>query len=66
MMDQRRPDDQFANHQKFALYLAEQGWLAQSAFNSVECACAAFELTQRRRGSDAAREAMNKAAIKAL
>ena len=54
--------EQFDGYGAFTRYLVEKGWVAPKDASAVECAAAAFENTQRRRGSDAARAAMDKAA----
>lgn len=55
----------FNEYQTFTQYLVAQGWVKDSDAEAVKSAVAAFENTQRHRGSDAAREAMEKAARKA-
>jgi len=57
--------EQFDDYAAFTKYLVANGWVTAKNANAVESAVAAFENTQRRRGSDAAREAMDKAARRA-
>lgn len=57
--------DDFDNSRTFAAYLIDRGWIKEGHERDIESASAAFESIQRRRGSEAARKAMNKAAEKA-
>jgi hypothetical protein len=57
--------DNFKDYQTFAAYLRDKKWIAEDAFSSIEASLAAFENSQRQRGAEAARQAMDKAARKA-
>jgi hypothetical protein len=56
--------DQFNDYHSFLAYVVSSGWVSVENATSVESALAAFESTQRRRGAEAARQAMDKAARK--
>ena len=57
--------DHFDDYRTFTAYLVRLGWVSETNMSAVESAIAAFENVQRRRGSEAARIAMDKAARKA-
>lgn len=65
MNERNNMSDRFDDYQTFADYLLASGWVPQEHISSVTSALAAFENEQRRRGSEAARIAMDKAARKA-
>lgn len=58
-------DIRFTAYDSFARYLVAQGWVAEEYEDSVRCAAAAFEVTQRRRGIESARKSMDRACDKA-
>lgn len=55
----------FDHYSALTAYLVANGWVNEANKRDIETALAAFENTQRRRGSEAARVAMDKAARKA-
>lgn len=57
--------DKFDDYKTFAAHLIESGWIKEGSERFVQESLAAFENTQRRRGSEAARKAMNKAVERA-
>lgn len=58
-------DDKFDSFESFSDYLAHMGWVSKDNASSVKDACAAFEMIQRHKGIDVAKEAMLKAADRA-
>lgn len=57
--------EQFASYKSMIEYMEKNGWLSNGSRDEVKSALAAFEDAQRKRGSEAARKAMDKAAQKA-